>query len=221
MSYLNLVQEVIDIEITARHVAALQLLYDLWDRGQDTVVTPPASQQATFDALCGWGLIDLETGARLTEKGRILARKIKAAGGVTAGRRGRLSAGDMAELRKRHDAGEPVEALADEFGVSPKVAERYLSGALQSGYPAKRSSAADARVRREALLDSIITYKHANDGIAPSIRDLVHMTDYTSTSVVAYNLRCLEADGLIEIGAGARNIRVVGARWLPPQKQVA
>lgn len=68
--------------------------------------------------------------------------------------------------------------------------------------------------RQMALFNAIVEFKKANDGNSPSSRDLIRVTDYTSTSVLQYNLRQLEAAGLIEIDRHiTRMIRVVGGQW--------
>lgn len=68
--------------------------------------------------------------------------------------------------------------------------------------------------RQRALYDAIVDFKRANDGNSPSARDLLAVTDITSSSVLAYNLKQLERAGLIDIDRGvARSIRVVGGRW--------
>lgn len=60
---------------------------------------------------------------------------------------------------------------------------------------------------------AIVEYKQANDGCAPGNRDLMQLTAMSSTSVVAHHLAHLVRAGLIERGAGSRQIRVSGGRW--------
>lgn len=67
--------------------------------------------------------------------------------------------------------------------------------------------------RAKALYVAICQYKRANDGIAPSLRELSETCQISSTSVIKYHLRRLERAGLIEMGSGARSIRVTGGRW--------
>jgi SOS-response transcriptional repressor LexA len=51
--------------------------------------------------------------------------------------------------------------------------------------------------RQENLLKAICNFWKAH-GKAPTIRELIDRTDFTSTSVVNYNLNILEREGLIE-----------------------
>jgi hypothetical protein len=69
-----------------------------------------------------------------------------------------------------------------------------------------------------AIYAFIIAYKTAHDGIPPSLREIVEECGIASTSVASYNLNKLQAAGLIRINpeTRARNIEVVGGRWLPP-----
>lgn len=68
--------------------------------------------------------------------------------------------------------------------------------------------------RDRALYVAIVEHKSANDGCSPSTRDLMQATDITSTSVLRYHLKRLEAAGLITLDHGvARSIRVTGGAW--------
>jgi DNA-binding transcriptional ArsR family regulator len=60
--------------------------------------------------------------------------------------------------------------------------------------------------------------KTAHDGIPPSLREIGDACAIASVSTVSYHLEKLRAAGLIRINPEntARNIEVVGARWLPP-----
>ena len=58
-----------------------------------------------------------------------------------------------------------------------------------------RSSAVNPRHMR--LLDAIVAYRNKH-GFSPKIRELIEMTDYTSTSMVSYALRQLRKHGLID-----------------------
>lgn len=56
-------------------------------------------------------------------------------------------------------------------------------------------------------------------GTAPSVREIVANTSYKSTSTAWYALEGLVKEGLIELPPDplSRQIRVVGAAWLPPE----
>jgi hypothetical protein len=75
--------------------------------------------------------------------------------------------------------------------------------------------------RLERLYRAIVDYKTENDGCAPSLRQLIDLTDYTSVSVVRYGIETLELKGRIEVIVGKGNqmcgIKVVGARWIAPE----
>ena len=72
---------------------------------------------------------------------------------------------------------------------------------------------------REKLFDFIVDYKGKHDGNSPTYREMMLATGLTSTSMVAWHLEKLEAEGLIErpqqVG-NSRVIEVVGGRWVPP-----
>jgi len=68
--------------------------------------------------------------------------------------------------------------------------------------------------REQSLLDFIIRFKTDNDGIGPTIQQMVDETDITSKSVVVYYLLRLEERGLIERDiCTPRMIRVPGYEW--------
>lgn len=51
------------------------------------------------------------------------------------------------------------------------------------------------------LLDAIVAYREEH-GYSPKIRELIEMTDFTSTSVVSYGLRQLRKHRLIDFVDG-------------------
>lgn len=72
------------------------------------------------------------------------------------------------------------------------------------------------------VLDEIIRFKTANDGTAPSVRELAAAAGLASTNTVQTHLVRLEAMGYIERDPClARVIRVTGGRWLPPKEDAA
>lgn len=69
------------------------------------------------------------------------------------------------------------------------------------------------------VLQAIIHYKTAHDGLGPTVRELALATGAASTASVDYHLVRLEAAGLIQRDPViARAIRVTGGewRWTPP-----
>jgi SOS-response transcriptional repressor LexA len=68
------------------------------------------------------------------------------------------------------------------------------------------------------VLRYIILYKRRHDGVAPTVREIMDACGISSTSVVAYHLKRLEAAGKIICGdfGSSRAIEVVGGRWVPP-----
>lgn len=70
----------------------------------------------------------------------------------------------------------------------------------------------------DAVYRALIKYKIEHDGASPSIRELTAVMGFTSTTPVEYHLKKLEKQGLIkrQTFGRARNICVVGGRWVPP-----
>lgn len=66
---------------------------------------------------------------------------------------------------------------------------------------------------RQAVFDFIVSYKRANDGNSPSLREIMAACGITSTSLMQFILDNLVDDGLIRIGPGPRNIAVIGGCW--------
>ena len=70
------------------------------------------------------------------------------------------------------------------------------------------------------VLAAIVEYMQATGGNSPPYRWLMQRLDVSSTSVMSNLLERLEKSGEIEfINAGGkyrRQIKVVGARWIPP-----
>lgn len=67
--------------------------------------------------------------------------------------------------------------------------------------------------RRRTLLRAIAEYWREH-GFSPSIQDLVLACDISSSSVVDYNLRILERNGLIRRERGtARSMRLTDVGW--------
>lgn len=67
------------------------------------------------------------------------------------------------------------------------------------------------------VLAFIVNYKAENDGVAPSIREIMAGCGISSSSLARDILGRLELLGKIRMeGREARSIRVVGGRYLPP-----
>ena len=68
--------------------------------------------------------------------------------------------------------------------------------------------------RAQSVFDFIIKYKINNDGLSPTLRDIIGGTDITSTSIASYYLGILEGVGLIYCNPNiSRGIQVVGGKW--------
>lgn len=68
----------------------------------------------------------------------------------------------------------------------------------------------------QAVFDFIVAYKRAQDGCAPSIREIMAACGIHSTSGAHRILHKLERQGKIELShrsGDTRSIRVVGGRW--------
>jgi len=76
--------------------------------------------------------------------------------------------------------------------------------------------------RQEAVYHFIVDYFREHHS-APTMREIIENSEYTSTSSVSHCLNALAREGLIEnISSGvkgnrARSMRVVGALWLSPE----
>lgn len=72
------------------------------------------------------------------------------------------------------------------------------------------------------VLNFIVEFKAANDGIAPSMTEIIGVTDITTNSLVKRYLEKLESAGRIRILRDAegrqvaRGIIVEGGTWTPP-----
>ena len=66
-------------------------------------------------------------------------------------------------------------------------------------------------MNHKEVLDFIIEYKRANDGLSPSMREIM-AKGVSSTSVVAWHLKKLELAGKISCN-GVRGIKVKGGSW--------
>lgn len=73
----------------------------------------------------------------------------------------------------------------------------------------------DGRATRERVMDFILEYKRAHDGISPTVREIGEACEISSTSVVNYHLLVLERAGsIVREYAGQRGIRVTGGIWM-------
>lgn len=69
---------------------------------------------------------------------------------------------------------------------------------------------------------AIVVYKAINDGISPSLREIMDLADIPSTSMVQFYLNALEEDGVIKrhkTNEKARGIKVIGGKWIPPERK--
>lgn len=64
-----------------------------------------------------------------------------------------------------------------------------------------------------AVLEYIIRHKRENDGNSPGIRQIVNACNLGSTSVAAYILDTLEAQGSITRTSDVHGIIVTGGQW--------
>ncbi len=71
--------------------------------------------------------------------------------------------------------------------------------------------------RLDSIYRWIVAYKIAHNGNSPLLAEIKDACDISSKSVVWLALRQLEQMGLIQIHARtARNLEIVGGRWVPP-----
>ncbi len=73
------------------------------------------------------------------------------------------------------------------------------------------------KITRRGVYKYIIKYKRDNDGLSPSMREIMAQ-GVSSTSVVAWHLAKLEDEGKISCN-GVRGIKVTGGEWRSPMKK--
>ncbi len=72
-------------------------------------------------------------------------------------------------------------------------------------------------IDRHGVYKYIIKYKSDNDGLSPSMREIMAQ-GVSSTSVVDWHLKKLEQEGKIRC-SGVRGIKVTGGEWRSPMKK--
>ena len=72
-------------------------------------------------------------------------------------------------------------------------------------------------IDRHGVYKYIIKYKRDNDGLSPSMREIMAQ-GVSSTSVVTWHLNKLEQEGKINCN-GIRGIKVTGGEWRSPMKK--
>lgn len=78
----------------------------------------------------------------------------------------------------------------------------------------KRGPQPDGDVKSDAIYRYIVRYKAANDGLSPSVREMVRALGLSSTSVVIYHLDRLEKAGrIIRAGRYEAGIKIPGGEW--------
>jgi hypothetical protein len=79
------------------------------------------------------------------------------------------------------------------------------------------------KARLDRLYAALVAYKSENDGCSPSLRQMLTLTNYTSTFVVRRALDTLALQGRIEFVCNSqgqmRGIKIVGATWLAPKEE--
>ena len=72
-------------------------------------------------------------------------------------------------------------------------------------------------MNRKEVYEFIVKYKTDNDGLSPSMREIMAQ-GVSSTSVVDWHLKKLEQEGKISCN-GVRGIKVTGGKWRSPMKK--
>ncbi len=70
---------------------------------------------------------------------------------------------------------------------------------------------------REQIFRYVIDYKHAHNGVSPTIKEIAEAC-FMSASTVKYHLLVLERDGRILI-LGRRAIEIPGSSWERPEEE--
>lgn len=91
--------------------------------------------------------------------------------------------------------------LSDELVVEALLSELSPSGGDEVYEPGED--------RRESILDFVIHFKKQNNGIAPSVREIMEAVDISSTSMVNYHLERLERTGQIVFPFGPGRPRAI------------
>jgi SOS-response transcriptional repressor LexA len=75
--------------------------------------------------------------------------------------------------------------------------------------------------RTKRIYNFILKFKQDNDGLSPTFREIAAGVGLSSNNSVKYQIEKLVKFGLLEGLGGdgkARNIKVIGGQWRPPQK---
>lgn len=93
------------------------------------------------------------------------------------------------------------------------------SDVIERAIKAARASLPNYSDRLGQVYAYIVSYKMDHDGNSPTIREICTACGFSSTSVAYYNLHKLERAKLIRFRKAyrARQIDVVGGKWLPPE----
>lgn len=68
-------------------------------------------------------------------------------------------------------------------------------------------------MNKARIYQFILEYKREHDGNSPTFREIRQACQISSTSMVSYYLRQLEAETKISLQPGTRSIAVVGGEW--------
>ena len=68
-------------------------------------------------------------------------------------------------------------------------------------------------INRQQLMEFIVAYKQANDGLSPTVRDMMDGCNLSSSSLVNHHIEVLVKQGKLRRVGYHRNLAVVGGRW--------
>lgn len=74
---------------------------------------------------------------------------------------------------------------------------------------------------RKKVFDFIVSFKRENDGLSPTVREIMDACNIPSSSNTTYILDELSRNGLIAINSGNRGIMVIGSQWLFPAPKLS
>ncbi|PKN85928.1 MAG: hypothetical protein CVU46_09595 [Chloroflexi bacterium HGW-Chloroflexi-8] len=74
---------------------------------------------------------------------------------------------------------------------------------------------------RQQVFDFIVSFKRENDGLSPTVREIMESCNIPSSSNTTYILDELSRNGLIALNEGKRGIMFIGSQWVFPAPKLS